>query len=280
MISNLLKIFSNYTRLLEILYLLNDIKKLVRLDANEVELKNIKEFCNKENLNLSVSDFKVIKTVDEGKGSYANTVKKVPVNYSGPGLYHIYISKDKDKTKFLKLLENKNDDKAIGELLGYPKCCIDFYMENKEKQQKIQNDYILPALNNSEGFKFPFYINYAIRYFDITLLSHFPHSLNCKESITIAKNNLQCIKKYSEDLGNKFETMLKGPVLYTEDRGIFMFKDYKFNNNILEFKNVKSTINNELLKLFNNEGKIELLNKNKIKINDKVIEDIGFMIFT
>ena len=86
MISNLLKIFSNYTRSLEILYLLNDIKKLVRLDANEVELKNIKEFCNKENLNLSVSDFKVIKKEDEGKRSYANTVKKVPIKYSGPGL--------------------------------------------------------------------------------------------------------------------------------------------------------------------------------------------------
>ena len=44
MIDKLLKIFGNYTRSLEILYLLNDIKRIVRLDANEVELKIIKEF--------------------------------------------------------------------------------------------------------------------------------------------------------------------------------------------------------------------------------------------
>lgn len=279
MIGNLLKIFNNYTRSLEILYLLNDIKKLVRLDANEIELEKIKEFCNKENLHLGISDFKVAKLPDRGKGNYANIVKKIPIDYPYPGLYHIYISKDSNKTDFLKLLENKNDDGAIGKLLGYPKCCVEFFMENREKQQRLQNDYIMPALNNSEGFKFPFYTNYAMRYFDVTLLSHFPHNFNCEYSIKIAKNNLQCIKKYSDDLGNKFETMLKGPVLYTENKGIFMFKDYKLNNNILEFKEIKSTINNELLKILNENKEFSIIDKNKIGLKDKVIDDIGFMLF-
>ncbi|MDP3766192.1 MAG: DUF483 domain-containing protein, partial [Nanoarchaeota archaeon] len=231
MISQLLQTFNNYTRSLEILYLLNDIKKAVRLDADETELEKIKSFCNKENLHPEVSDFKVIKIIDKGKGSYANIVKRVPLNYYGGGLCHLYISKDKNKSKFLKLLENKNDDSAIGKILGYPKCCIDFFIKNKESQQKMQNDYILPALNNSDGFKFPFYANYAIRYFDISLLSHFPHSFNCDESIKIAKNNLKCIKKYSEELANKFEEMLKCAVLYTENEGVFLFHNYKLSSN-------------------------------------------------
>ena len=159
MIDELLGIFSNYTRSLEILYLLNDIKKIVRLDANEIELEKIKAFCIKENLCLEISDFKVLKIADSGKGGYANLVKRVPINYPSSGLHHIYISKDKNRATFLKLLESKNDDKAIGELLGYPKCCVDFFAENKENQQKLQNDYILPALSNSEGFKFPFSLN-------------------------------------------------------------------------------------------------------------------------
>ena len=132
MIDKLLKTFGNYTRSLEILYLLNDIKKSVRLDANEIELEKIKEFCNENNLHLEISDFKVIKVADKGKGSYSNIVKKVPLNDPNKGLYHIYISKDKNRSKFLKLLENKNDDKAIGVLLGYPKCCVEFFIENKE----------------------------------------------------------------------------------------------------------------------------------------------------
>tara|TARA_Y100000310_G_scaffold264603_1_gene275279 strand:- start:5792 stop:6634 length:843 start_codon:yes stop_codon:yes gene_type:complete len=279
MIDRLFKIFSNHTRSLEILYLLNDIKNIVRLDSNEIEFKKIKDFCDKENLNLEISDFKVVKVVDKGKGAYANMVKKVPINYLEHGLYHIYISKDADKAKFLKLLEKNNDDKAIGELLSYPKCCIDFFMENKEKQQKIQNDYILPALDNSQGFKFPFYTNHAIRYFDITLLSHFPHSFHCQNSINMAKNNLQCIKNYSKGLANDFETMLKNPILYTENNGIFIFKDCKFSNNILEFKEIESTTNNELLRSLNENKEFSIMDKNKIGLKDKVIEDIGFMLF-
>ncbi|MFH0874304.1 MAG: DUF483 domain-containing protein [archaeon] len=276
----LLGIFSNYTRSLEILYLLNDVKKTVRLDANEAELEKIKVFCAKENLHLEVSDFKVMKIADKGKAGYSNIVKRVPINYSNPGLYHIYISKDKNKSKFLKLLESKNDDKAVGELLGYPKCCIDFFIENREKQQKLQNDYILPTLTDSKGFEFPFYTNHAIRYFDITLLSHFPHNFNCKESIEIAKANLECIRNHSHELANKFEAMLKSPVLYTENNGIFILKDYKLDNHILKFNNVLSTENNELLNLLNKSKEIEIIDKNNIKLGNTIIKDIGVMLFT
>ena len=280
MMDKLLKIFSNNTRSLEILYLLNGIKKAVRLDANEDELIKIKDFCSKNNFFLETSDFKVIKIADQGKGNYANTVKRVPINNANPGLYHLYISKDKNKSKFLKLMENKNDDRAAGELLGYPKCCVEFFIANKEKQEKIQNDYILPALNNSEGFEFPFYTNHAMRYFDVTLLSHFPHDFNCKESINIAKENLKTIKNYSAELANKFENMLKSPVLYTESNGIFAFKNYKLQNNILEYNEIMPTVDNELFNQLKQNKKIEIINKNKVKIGNKILDDIGFMAFT
>tara|TARA_Y100000310_G_C20678097_1_gene814246 strand:- start:185 stop:1027 length:843 start_codon:yes stop_codon:yes gene_type:complete len=279
MLDNLLKIFSNRTRSLEILYLLENIKKIVRLDANDSEFKKIKKFCDKENLSLEVSDFKVIKIMDEGKGGYANIVKRVPLSNSEQGLKHIYISKDKNKTKFLKILESKNDDVAIGQLLGYPKCCVNFFMKNKENQQKLQNDYILPTLGNSEGFEFPFYLNYVVRYFDVTLLSHFPHDFNCKESIKITEKNLECIKKHSKELADKFEKMLQSAILYTEHQGIFVFKDFELKSNTLHYNEIKSTINNELLKLLNQNKKIEIIDKNRIKMGNKFLEDIGIMVF-
>jgi len=110
-------------------------------------------------------------------------------------------------------------------------------------------------------------------------LSHFPHSFNCEKSIKIAKNNLECIKKHSEETATRFETLLKNPVLYTENNGVFIFKDYKLNNNILEFNEVKATVNNEFLKLLNENKRIEIIDKNKIKLNNKVIEDVGVMLF-
>ena len=137
MIDKLLPIFSNNTRSLELLYLINNIKQAARLDANGIELKKIKGFCSENSLYLEVSDFKVIKIADKGKGGYANIVKRVPLNNLNRGLYHLYISKDKNKSKFLKILENKNDDRAVGELLGYPKCCIGFFMKNRETKQLL-----------------------------------------------------------------------------------------------------------------------------------------------
>src|SRR3989338_2874210 len=279
MIGKLLNIFSNNTRSLEILYLLEGAKKAVRLDANEQELEKIKKFCNDQKLFLELSDFKVIKIPDAGKGGYANILRRAPLSSLNKGLYHLYISKDKNKSKFLKILENKNDDRAVGELLGYPKCCIGFFMKNREKQQKIQNDYILPALENSNGFKFPFYTNHAMRYFDVTLLSHFPHDFNCKESIAIGKKNLECMRKYSGKLANKFENMLKNAVLYTENEGVFVFKNYRLENNILEYNEILPTEKNELFKLLNQNKKIEIINKNKIKAGNKILDNAGFMVF-
>ena len=95
-----------------------------------------------------------------------------------------------------------------------------------------------------------------------------------------AKNNLECIKKYSKELANKFEEMLKSPVLYTENDGIFVFKNYKLNNGILEFNEIKSTINSELLILLNKNKKIKIIDKNKIDINGEIIDGVGFMLFS
>jgi hypothetical protein len=58
-----------------------------------------------------------------------------------------------------------------------------------------------------------------------------------------------------------------------------MFKDYKLNNNILEFNEIKSTINNKFLELLNKNKKIEIIDKNKIKLKNEIIEDVGFMLF-
>ena len=278
MIKNLLEIFSNNSRALEVLYLLDGIKKAVRLDASDLELMKIRNFCNKNKLYLEISDFKVVKIPDIGKGGYANRSNRVPISDPN-GLHHIYISKDENKAKFLKFLEHKKDDKAIGEILGYPNCCIEFFMQNKEKQQKMQNDFILPALENSSGFEFLFYTNYAARYFDAVLISHFPHDFNCKETIEIAKKNLNCIKSHSEELAIRLENILKSSILYTEDDGIFVFEDFSFNNSILQYKKIKSTISNNLFELLNKNKKLEVINKNTIKIENKIIENAGFMIF-
>ncbi|MBL7056406.1 hypothetical protein ISS07_05830 [Candidatus Woesearchaeota archaeon] len=279
MINTLKEIFHNTTRSLEVLYVLENLKDVVRMDANQLEIEKIKNFCHEQRLFLEISDFKIIKETDKGKGAFSNTARKVPLNYPEEGLFHLYISKNKNKATFLKMMETKGDDAAVGEMLGYPQCCIDFFLENKESQQRMQNDYILPALKNSEGMEFDFHANYAVRYFDITLLSHFPHNFSCKDSINIAKKNLECIKKHSKELAEYFESKLKCAVLYTEHDGIFALEDYNLKNNSLEYKQILGTVNNQLLGTLRKNNKMEVVSKNEIKIGEEVLEDIGFMTF-
>ncbi|MDP6600476.1 MAG: hypothetical protein QF798_03515, partial [Candidatus Woesearchaeota archaeon] len=59
----------------------------------------------------------------------------------------------------------------------------------------------------------------------------------------------------------------------------FMFQDYKINDDILEYKNVISTSKNELFELLNNKKTIEIISKNEVKVMDKVLKDIGMVVF-
>ena len=73
--------------------------------------------------------------------------------------------------------------------------------------------------------------------------------------------------------------MLKCAVLYTENDGVFLFHDYKLSGNTLKFNKIKSTAGNELSKLLNKNKEIEIIDKNKINLNNKIIENVGFIVF-
>lgn len=276
----ILKTFANKTRSLEMVYLLEDIKKAVRLDANPKELKNIKKFCEDHSLYLEMSDFKVVKIVDEGKGSFANIVKKVNIADPREGLSHVYISKSKDRAMFLKLLESKGDDKAVGKVLGYPECCTEFFENYKDQQKKIQNDYILPALSDSKGYEFSFVLNHAARYFDRTLLSHFPCNFNCEESKKIAQERLNLLEERYPEISKELKEKLRGAIVYTERDGVFLMENVEIDKNTLNFEKVTTTKENILHDLLSKNRKMEIIGKNKIKIDDTTISDIGFMLFT
>jgi len=273
------KVFFNSTRSLDVLYVMRGIKKTARLDAADHEIKGIYSFCETHGLHCETSDFKVAKIADEGKNNFSNKAKRVSAAYPGRGLFHLYIAKKKAACSFLKLLEHKNDDRAVGELLGYPGCCIDFFLQHQKNQELEQYDFILPALANSEGFTFPFYNNYAIRYFDISLLSHFPHDFICKESRKIAEKRLQCIDELDPLLAEKCKEMLKGAVLYTEHNGVFMLRNPVLENNAVSFSKVMATADNELLRTLKATMSITVEDSRGVYLNDQRIPRSGFMLF-
>lgn len=278
MLEKLKDIFDSNIKAFEILYLLEDVKPVVRLMVKEEDKDKIFAFFKGNNLSYVVSDFKVVKE-DKDK-AYSDKGVKVPIDSSEPGYFFVYVSKDKDKAEGAKKLENEGNHKGLGEVLGYPSCCSEFFEKHFEEESKKNNDFTLAVLRESDGFKFPFYTNIASRHFDVTLLNHFPCSFNCEASVELAKRYLDVVKKHDKESAEVMEGMLKGGVVYTETQGVFLLRYPELDHNGLDYELVMGSNNSQLYGMLKGAEYIEIVNKNKVILNGMEIKNIGIMLFS
>jgi hypothetical protein len=186
---------------------MSDIKPVVRHGFYENELEKVKRFCEANKLSLTVSSYKVV-LVDDAE--YSNKGIKVRLEDERKGMLFVYISKDEEKSVLANCYEMKNNHAQLGHILGYPKCCVEFFVKHEPHRSKLDNDYVLPALENSEGKTFSFYNNILLREQDITLLNHFPCSFGCGESSYLGKMHLIALRKSNTQLADVFVSKLKG----------------------------------------------------------------------
>ena len=211
MISDLVSIFGTKTKALEILYLIQGVKPVVRQGFYESEIEKVETFCKLNKLYIEKSSFKVV-ILDAEEGKYSNKGIKVKIDDPRRGMLFVYISKEEKLASDANVYEFKGDHKNIGLLLGYPDCCVDFFAKYEPVQSQLTNDYVDFILKNSKGRRFQFYTNICKRDFDITLLNHFPCSFGCKKSIDLAKMNLSALQRYDIELAKEFIKKLKGKV--------------------------------------------------------------------
>jgi len=210
MIDKLARIFGSKTKALEIVFLIQDLKPVVRQGFYDEELPKIIEFCKKNKLEIETSNYKVLLA---DNSHYSNKGIKIPEDDPRKGMHFVYISKDKGKAIMANVLEMKNDHRSFGMLLGYPKCCVDFYVKNASEMAKTDNDFLRQTVKSSKGYNYPFFSNIGKRSMDITLLSHFPCRFDCEESIKLAKKNLDLMKQHFPRLAERYQEELKGRVL-------------------------------------------------------------------
>ena len=278
MIPQLQQIFHSITKSLEVLYVIEGIKPCARILVFEDELENIKKFLLEKEIFFQISEFKVLKQSLHSE-SYSDKSIKIQKNAPQKGHFFVYLSKNKNFAQQAKFLEDKNDHKELGLLLGYPECCCDFFASNFDEKN---TDLTLKALNNSNGFEFSFHNNISARHFDITLLSHFPHSYECKPSIEIAKSNLKIIHKHSRELAEMYSGVLRSLVIYTLEYGIFLIRNHEKIKSGILYGGILSTAKSKLYFLLSANKQLKIINKNRFIVNDVPIsgEKCGVMIFT
>ena len=278
MIQQLQQIFHSITKSLEVLYIIEDAKSCARIMVFEDELNKIADFLKNSKLNYSVSDFKVVKQKLQSE-FYSDKSIKIPKNNEEKGYYLVYISKNKKISEKAKLMEENGNHFELGIVLGYPKCCCEFFVNNFND---ANTDLTLKILENSDGYEFPFYTNIASRHFDVSLLSHFPHSFGCSPSIEIAKKNLKIIHKYSKQLAEIYATIMRSVVIYTAEEGIFLLRNYQKNDGEIIYSDVLSTTKNKMYFLISSNKKLKIISKNNFAVSDINIlgDNYGIMVFT
>jgi len=279
MLDKLIQQFKTLSKSFDILYVIENAKPVSRILLDEEKINMADSLLKEFNLKTILSDFKIAEEIDENR-CFSDRGVKIDKKAIIPGRFFMYISKSESLARKAKEAEAVNNHIELGRLLGYPKCCSSFFEKNFPIESKKNNDYTLAALRNSNGFKFPFLTNISIRHMDLVLLSHFPCNFNCAGSIKIAEKNLNIIKRYSKKYYSVITDMLKGAVIYTENDGVFLLRCTGLVEDTLSYEKIITNSNNNIYSLLKNSSEIKISGSDSIKINDKELNNVGFMIFS
>ncbi|MBS3165749.1 DUF483 domain-containing protein [Candidatus Woesearchaeota archaeon] len=197
MVQPLSHIFGSKTKAQEIVYLLERAKDVVRQGFYEHELPRVEKFCQEKGINLVKSSFKVLLSNEE-TGNYSNKGIRISEKDKRPGMFFVYLSKDEKKAWMASYYELINNVKDLGLILGYPKCCVNFFCMNFKANQ---TDLQLRPTN--------FFTNTSKRDKDLVILSHFPCDSDCSESIALAQRYLDTLMKADRNRARELVDNLK-----------------------------------------------------------------------
>ena len=116
--------------------------------------------------------------------------------------------------EIFKKADQKHDHKSIGKMLGYPDCCIDYFVKNFP----INYD---PIWLNLEG-KIRGYpeCNGMLRYFGSKIIPHYSCSPTCQASREIGKTWLKIMQEIDKDLAKELYDLLAGPITWNSYHGV------------------------------------------------------------
>jgi len=188
---------------------------IIHLNPYEFDIQ-IQEIYND---GLMVYPLKRVKRYN-GFGSSREIVKEIDLKNT---FIYACVAKEKSVIERFKKAEYSNqiDHKTIGDLLGYPECCIDRFCaiwpgspdpvfeiagnsnpcEKTDFSITVQDDYPL--------------LRQHMRYFGFRVIPWLPCSTNCKESLERSKVWLEVMKSIDEKTSNNITDFLSKPSVWS-----------------------------------------------------------------
>lgn len=172
-------------------------------------------------------------------------------NEGDPYVYRVAVCRTKqDASRWLETtdltMRAEARDRLMGELLGYPQCCIDSFIQNWVKNSSIdptfdqskhttgmdiQNRFVKSPLNPEETIEetwhialptsTPFEASTMLRWVGVRLVPHLPCSWECEHSLDMARKTYEFRheSKFKDEIEAMYE-MLQWPVEWSVMHGI------------------------------------------------------------
>ena len=274
------KTYFNYggIQVQELLAVKHGIKPLLRTAIHPENIKSVEIICKEKGLFSMIKPFSQLYT----------TKFDSPINI-------IYISRSKDILRKAYLSEKSGDRKLLGELLGYPSCCVEFfldalkngkfpypvktYLKTKGKPSFLLNSIFKmeSRLDSKELEIFQSNPDFANRISCLFLISHIPCSYTCKDSIKIGRKMLTLLEREEPRLAKEIVFTLKKPLLFFNDFNWVIF-DGKVVGKTIDYTSVLpplSLMQESLVNKFREGDKVKV-GKELVEIfkGDEIIHEI------
>lgn len=177
--------------------------------------------------NLSINDTNRLKNEIEGSDYDVIILGKNRINSTYNSSSQIYIEGQpynyrialthKDKIQDWIQSWNTSNNEKIGELLGFPKCCRNFFQKYWVEESYLDTSWVM-SLTGTQG---PKECNILLRWLGIRAVSHLPCSFHCKETYDIARKNIEWGYRngWAQEM-EWLEEMLDWPVQWSALHGI------------------------------------------------------------
>ena len=136
------------------------------------------------------------------------------------------------KFKEAHLTDHGTDHKLVGQMLGYPDCCIDWFLENWIGEDGVADPSWRCAANttgsrvidNVVGVKGDARLNNLLRAFGFKVGGYFTHSYDCPEAIVFADKWVECMREVKPESTDKLLELLDMPMSWSLYNGIIEVK--------------------------------------------------------
>ena len=219
----------NRSEFIELVSVLEGIKPGMRLCRAGKRAGDLSELVSQLGLFEGESAYAVEEAITSGK--FVHTPRRLTRRPEKEDRRFVYVGADPLTIRLLKAFDLM-DSRRFGLTMGYPDCCVEFFIRNFSRHRHFD---LVPeiGLGNGRGY-FPL-LNYACRHFDYRLLSHFPCRWDCESSLKLARQTLQALQRHDPKLAQETLYWLESDVIYSP-QFVIAVKDTTREENVLSLR--------------------------------------------